>query len=165
MTYNLLALRTWLCSWRTQCLTFFCFRIASIKLTLGVYPEAVEDYKKILEVSIDYVPALKGLYSIGYLFRWYWNSAGGSVFVILTLARLWDWVPSGVAHPYICYTKQLVFHFGRVGGLIISGACSGHGLYFCGSDLCYCPFGYDTAKWYMLKITTLNILYTGRILG
>ncbi|XP_071101530.1 superkiller complex protein 3-like [Haliotis cracherodii] len=37
------------------------FQIASIKQTLGEYPEAVAEYKTILEKSHNYVPALKGL--------------------------------------------------------------------------------------------------------
>ena len=34
--------------------------MAAIKQTLGVYTEAIEEYKTILEKSPNYVPALKG---------------------------------------------------------------------------------------------------------
>ena len=34
--------------------------MAAIKQTLGVYTEAIEEYKIILEKSPNYVPALKG---------------------------------------------------------------------------------------------------------
>lgn len=38
-----------------------CCRIASIKQTLKMYTESIVDYKAILEISADYVPALKGI--------------------------------------------------------------------------------------------------------
>ena len=40
------------------------YRMASIKQTLCVYSEAIEEYKLILEKSPNYVPALKGLYCL-----------------------------------------------------------------------------------------------------
>ena len=36
------------------------FRLAAIKQLLSVYGEAIKEYKLILEMQPDYVPALKG---------------------------------------------------------------------------------------------------------
>ena len=41
----------------------FLYRIATIKQTLGLNTEAIEEYKKLLIKEPSYVPALKGLHS------------------------------------------------------------------------------------------------------
>ena len=40
----------------------FLSRLAAIKQLLCVYDEAIKEYKLILEMQPDYVPALKGLF-------------------------------------------------------------------------------------------------------
>lgn len=69
---------------RRRCLQICCLfliRLASIKQTLGLYSEAVEEYQGILEKSVDYIPALKG-----WFFWWLWavvvKLVAGSILVV-----------------------------------------------------------------------------------